>query len=252
MKLNLLNIFFLRLNQRTIALLGAISLLILFAPHHVVKAQAPTTSVVTYQTTEAFREYKPKYAVILAHATNYGDRYGSDIYGRRLTNQPLAVLHETVGSAQSAINTFRTPHPHDHQQVSYHALITLDGTIVYLVPPDKRAFGAGNSVFVGKYGAEAVQTSPKLPPSVNNFAYHVSLETPVDGRGKFAKKMHHSGYTESQYKSLAWLLATCSIPDERITTHQKIDRSGQRSDPRSFDFNRFLAILHTYRQPKAS
>ena len=148
----------------------------------------------------------------------------------------------------SAINTFRTPHANDNNQVSYHTLIALDGTIVSLVSPNKRAFGAGNSAFESSSGVETVKTNPNLPSSVNNFAYHVSLETPLDGRGKNYQK-YHSGYTDSQYKSLAWLLTQSEIPDDRITTHENVDRSGQRFDPRSFDFQKFLTILHTYRQP---
>ncbi|MGL5075192.1 MAG: N-acetylmuramoyl-L-alanine amidase, partial [Waterburya sp.] len=55
-------------------------------------------------------------------------------------------------------------------------------------------------------------------------------------------------YSDRQYQSLAWLLAMSSIPDERITTHKAVDRSGHRFDPRSFDFAKFFNILHTYRQ----
>ena len=222
-------------------LLGILSAIALSGSFSPVKAETPT-----YQTTQAFAEYQPQYKVILAHPTNYGDRYGTDVRGNVLYNQPIAVLHETVGSASSAINLFRTPHYRDSQQVSYHTLITLDGTIIYIVPPEKRAFGAGNSAFASSAGRETVRTNPNLAPSVNNFAYHISLETPPDGRNK---RRYHSGYTEAQYKSLAWLLARSSIPEDRITTHKNVDLSGHRKDPRSFDFKRFLAILHTYRQP---
>jgi hypothetical protein len=248
-----LNLFGWRVHKLTSLFVCQISLpVLIFVSHQTLRLQASTVGTVTYQTTEAFQRYKPKYMIVMADASNYGDRLTTDVQGKKLNNQPLAVLHETVGSARSAINTFRAPHPKDKDQVSYHALITWDGIIIYLVPPEKRAFGAGNSVFMGKFGAEAVQTNSNLPPSVNNFAYHVSLETPLDGQGKYAKNKSHSGYTDSQYKSLAWLLATSNIPDERITTHQKVDRSGHRFDPRSFDFNKFLTNLHTYRQPKVS
>jgi hypothetical protein len=209
------------------------------------KAKTPIINQQAYKTTSTFEQYKPKYTIAAIHPTNFGDRYSHDIYGKPLNNQPLAVLHETVGSFSSTINTFRTPHKHDSHQVSYHALIALDGTIIYLVPSDKRAFGAGNSVFESPSGIESVKTKHNLPPSVNNFAYHISLETPPDGRGNQAT---HSGYSDRQYHSLAWLLAMSSIPDERITTHKAVDRSGHRFDPRSFDFAKFFNILHTYRQ----
>jgi N-acetyl-anhydromuramyl-L-alanine amidase AmpD len=111
------------------------------------------------------------------------------------------------------------------------------------VPPEKRAFGAGNSVFDGPNGPEAVLTNPAFPPSVNNFSYHVSLESPSDGRDN---RRSHSGYTEAQYQSLAWLIARTNIPDVRITTHRDVDRSGNRQDPRSFSFEHFFTLLHGY------
>jgi hypothetical protein len=209
------------------------------------QAKKPIVKELAYKTTSAFEQYQPKYTIAAIDPSNYGDRYSSDIYGKPLNNQPLAVLHETVGSVASTLNTFRTPHKHDSHQVSYHALISLDGTIIYLVPSDKRAFGAGNSVFESPFGIETVKTNPNLPPSVNNFAYHISLETPPDGRGNHPT---HTGYTDRQYQSLAWLLAISNIPDERITTHKIVDRSGHRFDPRSFDFDKFFNILHSYRQ----
>ncbi len=201
-----------------------------------------------FQTTRVFKNYTPKYAIALAHPNNFGERYSQDANGVLVKNQPIIVLHETASTASSAINNFRTSHTQDSRQVSYHALITLNGTIIYIVPPDKRAFGAGNSIFAGPFGSETVKTNSKLPPSVNNFAYHVSLETPRDGIGNNHQRSH-SGYRYVQYKSLAWLLAQSQVPDNRITTHRAVDRSGQRIDPRSFDFNKFFNLLHSYRQP---
>lgn len=200
--------------------------------------------LVTYKTTAIFEQYKPRYMVVSIDPSNYGDRYNTDVYGNSLNNSFIIVLHETTNSVESAINTFKTPHPNDNNQVSYHTLISLDGTVIYLLSPDKRAFGAGNSAFNG----ETVKTNPNLAPSVNNFAYHVSLETPPDGWNK-QNQDYHSGYTDSQYKSLAWLIAQSSVPENRITTHKDVDISGYRLDPRSFDFNKFLSILRTYRQP---
>jgi hypothetical protein len=204
-----------------------------------------------FQTTREFQNYTPKYAIALANPSNYGERFAQDANGFPANNEPIIVLHETASTASSAISNFRVPHTEDSKQVSYHALITLDGTIIYLVPPDKRAFGAGNSVFAGAFGSETVKTNSNLPPSVNNFAYHVSLETPRDGIGKNHQPTH-SGYQSIQYKSLAWLIAQSQVPDSRITTHRAVDRSGQRIDPRSFNFNQFFALLHSYRQPVLS
>ncbi|MEA5516438.1 N-acetylmuramoyl-L-alanine amidase [Nodularia sp. UHCC 0506] len=200
-----------------------------------------------YITTEAFAKYTPIYKIASVHPSNYGERYSHDINGLPLNNPAIIVLHETGDSAASAVNFFQTHNEDDNVQASYHALIQLDGTIVYLVPPDKRAYGAANSVFESPNGVETVKTNPNLASSVNNFAYHVSLETPPDGRGNnFIKS--HSGYTELQYNSLAWLIAQSQVPDYRITTHRAVDRSGQKVDPISFDGDKFLRLLHTYRQ----
>lgn len=184
--------------------------------------------------------YQPPEQIVPADPSNYGPRYETDIYGQPALYPLIVVLHETVGSADSAINTFQTYHARDEDQVSYHSLIRRDGTIVHLVHPQMRAFGAGNSVFVGPQGAEAVQTNPDFPASVNNFAYHTSLETPSDGRGN---QRRHSGYTDAQYRSLAWLIAQLPVPQERITTHRAVDRSGRRMDPRSFDAQRLVTLL---------
>lgn len=200
-----------------------------------------------FQTTAAFSSYTPQYLVMWADPSNYGERFATDIKGVPVYNQPIIVLHETSNSAQSAVNTFKTNHYHDEtKQVSYHTLITLSGQVIYLVPPDKRAFGAGDSVFQTATGVETVQTNPNLKPSVNNFAYHVSLETPPDAWDKNVPS--HSGYTDAQYNSLAWLIAQSEVPDHRITTHRIVDRSGQRIDPVSFEFERFFAVLHSFRK----
>jgi N-acetylmuramoyl-L-alanine amidase len=179
-----------------------------------------------------------------ADATNFGDRYATDITGKPVSNALLVVLHETVGSASGAINLMKTAHPRDEDQVSYHSIIRRNGTIIFLVPFEKRAYGAGNSVYVAPNGQEeAVKTHRQFPPSVNNFAYHISLETPSDGNNSARS---HSGYTDDQYASTAWLTAWTRVPNERIVTHREVDRSGSRIDPRSFDRDRFLQLLSQY------
>jgi hypothetical protein len=191
---------------------------------------------------KAIADHPPE-IMALAAASNYGDRYLKDLFGKPANNQPIIVLHETVGSANSVINFFQEFQTNEDNQASYHTMIAIDGTVIYFVPPDKRAFGAGDSIFVSALGQEAVQTNPRYPSSVNNFAYHISFETPEDG-------MHdgytHSGYTEAQYQSLAWLVAKTNVPLERITTHRLVDLSGSRIDPRSFDANLFQNLLSKY------
>jgi N-acetylmuramoyl-L-alanine amidase len=187
--------------------------------------------------------YTPPEKFALANPTNYGERFLKDLSGKAADLEPIVVLHETVGSASSAINLFQTTHLDGNDQSSYHTLIARDGTVIYLVPPDKRAFGAGNSAFITSAGREAVQTNPDFPASVNNFAYHISLESPSDGQNNGSS---HSGYTNAQYQSLAWVTAKTDIPNDRITKHKIVDLSGTRKDPRSFDDSAFLQLLNAY------
>jgi N-acetylmuramoyl-L-alanine amidase len=173
-------------------------------------------------------------AKVQIHPTNYGKRFRRDAYGNPLDPTPrLVVLHETVYGIGSAINTFVTPHPRDEDQVSYHVLIGTDGAVVQVLDPEFRAFGAGNSAFNGQW----VVTNPRVGGSVNNFALHVSLETPIDGEDAGPS---HSGYTPAQYDALAALLAgwmdEYPISPGQITTHRDVDLGGERADPRSFNW----------------
>jgi hypothetical protein len=196
-------------------------------------------SIPTPQTTI----YSPREIIALAAASNYGDRYLKDVSGKPASRPPIIVLHETVAPADTVINYFQAFQADEDYQASYHTLIALDGTVIYLVPPDKRAFGAGNSVFVSRLGKEAVKTNSRYSSSVNNFAYHISLETPADG---LHDGYTHSGYTQAQYQSLGWLVAKTNVSIERITTHRKVDRSQSRIDPRSFNFKMFTKYLKEF------
>jgi len=169
------------------------------------------------------------------HPTNYGERMNRDALGNPLDPTPrMVVLHETVYGLRSAINTFLTPHPRDEDQVSYHVLIGEKGDVVQVLDPSKRAFGAGNSAF----GSQWAVTNPKVGGSVNNFALHLSLETPLDGEDQ---DHVHSGYTPAQYDAMAVVLADWMrrypIRAQAITTHRHVDLAGERGDPRSFNWN---------------
>ncbi|MEB3349026.1 MAG: N-acetylmuramoyl-L-alanine amidase [Cyanobacteriota bacterium] len=173
--------------------------------------------------------------------TNYGERHRQDAFGNPLDPTPrVIVLHETVYSLDSALNTFLTSHPRDEDQVSYHTMVGLDGEVVDAVDPMKRAFGAGNSAFNGRW----VVTNPKVGGSINNFALHLSLETPFDGRDTNGP---HSGYSPEQYDAMALVvadwMARYRIPATAITTHQHVDLGGERSDPRSFDWGELRSRL---------
>ncbi|MBC1260211.1 N-acetylmuramoyl-L-alanine amidase [Synechococcus sp. BSF8S] len=166
--------------------------------------------------------------------SNYGVRFERDAFGHAIDPTPqVVVLHETVYGVGSALRTFQTPHPRDEDQVSYHTLIGGDGQVIDVLDPEQRAFGAGNSAFNGRW----VVTNPRVGGSVNNFALHISLETPLDGEDN---DPGHSGYSARQYDALALVLTDWmrrfAIPAAHITTHRQVDLGGERADPRSFDW----------------
>jgi len=174
-----------------------------------------------------------------ADASNYGQRQPRDAFGREVPNRPqLIVLHETVLSAADTVKQFATPHPRDDDQASYHLLIDRSGQRLRLVSDEGRAFGTGMAAF----GDFTVRIRPTSVGSLNNVALHLSLETPADGRGDGDA---HSGYSAEQYRAAAaqvllWQ-AAYGIPTSRVTTHQAVDRSHSRRDPRSFQWERFDA-----------
>jgi N-acetylmuramoyl-L-alanine amidase len=173
--------------------------------------------------------------------TNFGERYDKDAYGRLIDATPrVVVLHETVYPLSSALNTFMTPHPRDEDQVSYHTRVGQDGRVLDLVDPLSRAYGAGFSAFLGEWAI----TNRKLKGSINNFALHLSLETPPSGANA---NRSHVGYTSKQYDALALVLSgwirSFNLPPAAITTHRHVDLGGERDDPRSFDWSKLQTRL---------
>lgn len=170
-----------------------------------------------------------------ADPSNYGERQPRNWKGAAVPHTPsLIVLHETVVDEPTALALFQRHQSDDFKQASYHVLIARDGRRIRLVADDRRAFGAGDSDFQGM----AVQLRPAIPASVNNIALHVSLVSPADGAD--GERSGHSGYTRHQYTSLARQVALWqslyAIPSSRVVTHQEVDRSGSRRDPRSFNW----------------
>jgi len=166
--------------------------------------------------------------------SNYSSRRTRDAFGQAIDPTPsVIVLHETVYGLQSAVNSVTTPHASDDDQASYHTLVGLDGRIVQTVDPSQRAYGAGFSAFDGRW----VFTNRRFSGSLNNFALHVSLETPEDGEDNGP---NHSGYTPAQYDALARVIADWMrryrIPFDHITTHRHVDLGLARADPRSFSW----------------
>ena len=172
----------------------------------------------------------------LADSSNYGNRDSRDYLGRQLVSEPrFVVIHETVMGEKDTISLFKTNHPNDGDQVSYHMLIARDGRLIRIVPDENRAYGAGMSHVMGS----TLRAKKDSAGSINNVALHISLVSPAG----FEHSDSHTGYTEVQYTSLAkqilkWQLQY-GIPMSRVTTHYAVDRSHSRYDPRSFHWDKF-------------
>jgi N-acetyl-anhydromuramyl-L-alanine amidase AmpD len=189
---------------------------------------------------QAFSKYTPPIESPQISTNNYGERVTKDADGRDIKPKDLlVVMHETVISGNETIKMFQDP----RREASYHTMIKRDGTVTQLVPFNQRAFGAGNSWFNGPNGSESEATTRGVPPSVNNFSVHIAFETPPDGNNNGAS---HSGYTSQQYTSAAYVISKLGAAPERIVTHKEVDRSGERSDPRSYDRSKLIAELNKF------
>lgn len=138
----------------------------------------------------------------------------------------LVVIHETAVSCSEVLDLHQSP----TFKASYHACIGRDGTIFYLVAPEEKAYAAASSIFMNTDGEEE-----HVNGSVDDFAYHIALESPV------AVSEHdpiEAGFTEAQYKSLAWLISKTGINFDRVTTHGAI-KLAQTNEPQNF----FIAKL---------
>lgn len=170
---------------------------------------------------------------------NFGERTSSNGVNNLGTNElpdMIIVLHETVKGLREALEIVNN----SKKQASYHAIIDRSGEIINLVPPNKRAYGAEESKFNGEF----YQTGDD--PSVNAFAYQISLVTPPDGDNG---NLTHSGYTDAQYRSLAWLISRTGIPESRVTTHKAVSNAVGRTDrldPRSFDQARYMGFRNQF------
>lgn len=175
----------------------------------------------------------------IAHPSNFGKRDQEDFRGQPLGNNPrFIVIHETVMNEADTIRLFKTNHPNDDEQASYHLIVARDGRLIRIVPDDMRAFGAGMSHVMGN----TLKAKRQSAGSINNIALHISLVSPEG----FEHSDSHTGYTDSQYKTLAgqilkWQMKY-GIPMSRVTTHYAVDRSHSRYDPRSFHWDKFDSV----------
>ena len=181
----------------------------------------------------------PSEQIEFADATNYGNRDVHDFQGRIISSRPrFVVIHETVIGERDTLALFKTKHPYDADQASYHLLVARDGRLIRIVPDGNRAYGAGMSQFL----SSTLRAKRNSAGSLNNIALHISLVSPSG----FEDDDSHIGYTEAQYRSLAaqvlkWQMMY-GIPMSRVTTHYAVDRSHSRYDPRSFYWDKFDKI----------
>lgn len=196
-------------------------------------SELPNSLIVKGNVTEP--NYKPKETKVNTDPNNFGERLNPK-------HKPLIVLHESDVTAAMTIEIFQNP----KREVSYHRFIKLNGEIINFVDSKKRAYGAAPSQFNG----ESEVTTPGGKPSVNNFSFHVSFETPASGLGAGSNNNTHTGYTEAQYMSAAYIISRCGVPLERITTHKYVDLGQGKRDPRSFDRAKFEKILNSFPKRK--
>ncbi len=151
----------------------------------------------------------------------------------------IVVLHETLLSIKDSLLLHADP----KYLASYHAVISRTGEIHYLVPADCKAYAAANSKFINTIGEEE-----HVNNSVDDFAYHIALETPEDGFNALLTR--HSGYTTQQYDCLAWLLRATGVDLNRIITHGEL-KTPKQIEPRCLNED-YLFNLYTSKNNKVS
>lgn len=194
---------------------------------------------------QAFSKYTPPTLKAQISTNNYSQRSDKNRDGVEEKHKLLVVLHETVVTADAAVKIFQDP----KSENSYHLIIKRDGSRIQAVDPSARANGAGNSSFNGETFKSPNSTAPG---SVNNFSYHISLESaqrdPIPSNSTPAQFQAYADgfYTNSQYESLAYSIGQTGVESNRIATHQQVDQSGTRSDPRGFDMTKLKRVMTKY------
>lgn len=143
-------------------------------------------------------------------------------------NQKLiVVIHESIISIEKLLLILKDKYIEN----SYHSLIKEDGNIVNVNPYNKKIYCVGEP---SSFYSESINNS------VDPFSIHICLITPSDKNYKEIKNLQ--GFTNNQYKSLAWIIKQLLIPWIRITTHKEVDMTNKSKDPLIFDYN----ILRIY------
>ena len=140
----------------------------------------------------------------------------------------LIVLHDTAGRVEkgSSVNWFKS----SDCATSAHVVIERDGTIVQMVPFNRRAWHAGASEWKGKASCNAFSIGIEIvnPGKLDKNGrawFHKPTEKGFTGTQKFSTKAHGVGwwlpYTPEQIEAVTDLCkALCgAYPIEDVTTH---------------------------------
>ena len=132
------------------------------------------------------------------------------------------VLHSTVvPTTEDTVKIFLDP----KREVSAHFVVGKDGQVIQMVPVEKRAWHAGESVLENK-------------PRVNEYSVGIEMVNLNDGVDP---------YTDAQIYAVVgivrFLRSRYDIPDSRIVSHAQIALPpGRKSDPANFDFPRLFRL----------
>ncbi len=132
------------------------------------------------------------------------------------------VLHSTViPTTEDTVRVFLDT----KTQVSAHFVVGKDGQVIQMVPIEKRAWHAGESILEGR-------------PRVNELSVGIEMVNLNDGTDP---------YPDAQVHAVAgiirFLRSRYEIPDSRIVSHAQIALpAGRKSDPANFDFARLFRL----------
>jgi len=142
------------------------------------------------------------------------------------TRIDAVVLHATTFcSLEESVAFFLAP----TAKVSTHFVVGRDGTVVQMVPVEKRAWHAGLSRL---WGVE----------HVNDFRVGIELVNRNDGVEE---------YPDVQVQAAAGIVRLLrfgySIPDDRIVSHAEVAiPPGRKTDPIGFDISRFRLMTRNH------
>lgn len=145
----------------------------------------------------------------------------------------LVVIHESIVNLETLLLYHQSP----TYKASYHVVIARNGHVIHLVPANRKAYAAANSQYKNNQGI-----IEQINGSVDDFAYHIVLESPPEGLDETLCK--HSGYTQSQYKSLGWLISQTGVDIDRVVTHEEVKLTkSEVKEPRSFNKSALLNLI---------